>query len=223
MTVDLAPLWLTARLATVTTLILLAVGVPLAGWIAHSRSRFKPVFETLIAMPLVLPPSVLGFYLLMALSPARSLGAWLHARLGVDLVFSFPGLVAGSVLFSLPFMVQPLQAALTNLPDSLREAAYTLGKSRPATFWQVELSCVRPALVAGTVMAFAHTVGEFGLVLMLGGNIPGVTRVASIAIYNEVEALNYGAAHLYAAILCSFSFAVVLAVHLLRRRTEGGA
>jgi len=225
MNVDLAPLWLTARLAALTTMILLLLGVPLAGWLACRKSRFKPLVETLVSMPLVLPPSVLGFYLLLALSPTSPLGGWLLETIGVRLVFSFPGLVLGSVIFSLPFMVQPVAAALAGLPPNLRDAAYTLGRSRWRTFLTVELPCIRPALAAGAVMSFAHTVGEFGLVLMLGGNIPGVTRVASIAVYNEVEALNFSAAHLYAAVLCGFSFLVVLAVNLLRRHADarGGA
>jgi molybdate transport system permease protein len=220
MNVDLAPLWLTARLASITTLILLLLGVPLANWLATRRSRLKPLVETLVAMPLVLPPSVLGFYLLLTLSPTSPLGSWLLKNIGIQLVFSFPGLVLGSVIFSLPFMVQPVAAALAGLPPSLREAAYTLGRSRWHTFLSVELPCIRPALAAGAVMSFAHTVGEFGLVLMLGGNIPGTTRVASIAVYNEVEALNFPAAHLYAAVLCAFSFLVVLAVNLLRRHAD---
>ncbi|MEQ6290465.1 molybdate ABC transporter permease subunit [Vogesella sp. GCM10023246] len=217
--IDLQPLWLTARLAATTSCILLLLGVPLAGWLAHSRRWYKPLAETLVAMPLVLPPSVLGFYLLLAFSPVSLLGQWLQG-FHIQLVFSFAGLVVGSVLFSLPFMVQPVAAALSSLPDNLREASYTLGKSRLYTFWHVELPCIKPALVAGLVMSFAHTVGEFGLVLMLGGNIPGVSRVASIAIYNEVEVLNYPAAHVYAAVLCGFSFLVVLAVNLLRRHSE---
>ncbi|WP_174875183.1 molybdate ABC transporter permease subunit [Vogesella oryzae] len=217
--IDLQPLWLTARLAATTSAILLLLGVPLAGWLAHCRRWYKPLAETLVAMPLVLPPSVLGFYLLLAFSPASLLGQWLQS-IHLQLVFSFAGLVVGSVLFSLPFMVQPVAAALSSLPANLREASYTLGKSRWHTFWHVELPCIKPALVAGLVMSFAHTVGEFGLVLMLGGNIPGVSRVASIAIYNEVEVLNYPAAHVYAAVLCSFSFLVVLAVNLLRRHSE---
>lgn len=217
MTLDLSPLWLTAKLATATTLVLCLVGIPLAAWLARTRSRIRPVIETLVAMPLVLPPSVLGFYLLMALSPASLVGRWLLQTFDIQLVFTFSGLVLGSVLFSLPFMVQPLATALRALPPQWREASYTLGKSRWYTFWHIELACVRPALITGMVMSFAHTVGEFGLVLMLGGNIPGVSRVASIAVYNEVEALNYPAAHAYAAILCIFAFCVVLAVHLLQR------
>ena len=219
---DFSPLWLTARLASLTTLILLLIGIPLAAWLAHRRSPLKPVIETLVSMPLVLPPSVLGFYLLLAFSPADTFGGWLRDALGIQLVFSFSGLVLGSVLFSMPFMVQPVAAALNALPQSLREASYTLGRSRWRTLLTVELPCVRAALAAGTVMSFAHTVGEFGLVLMLGGNIPGVTRLASIAVYDEVEALNYSAAHVYAAVLCGFSFTVVLAVNLLRRRVDAG-
>jgi len=217
--IDLQPLWLTARLAASTTAILLLLGVPLAAWLANDATARSGQTATLVAMPLVLPPSVLGFYLLLAFAPASTLGQWLQ-RFDIQLLFSFPGLVLGSVLFSLPFMVQPVAAALSSLPDSLREAAYTLGKSRLHTFVHVELPCIKPALVAGLVMSFAHTVGEFGLVLMLGGNIPGVSRVASIAIYNEVEVLNYPAAHVYAAALCGFSFLVVLAVNLLRRHSE---
>lgn len=222
MTIDPAPLWLSARLAMTSTAILLLVGVPLAGWLAHRRSALAAAVDTLVAMPLVLPPSVLGFYLLLLFSPNGRLGAWLLRTFGLELVFSFPGLVVGSVLFSLPFMVQPLAAALSAQPDSLREAAWTLGRSKLATLLTVELPGVRAALAAGAVMSFAHTVGEFGLVLMIGGNIPGVTQVASIAVYQQVEQMNYPAAHLYAAILCLFAFTVVLTVNLLKRRYPGG-
>ncbi|MCW3481600.1 molybdate ABC transporter permease subunit [Neisseriaceae bacterium JH1-16] len=215
---DWGPLWLTAELAAITTLILFLLGVPLAGWIAHSRSRFKPLVETLVSMPLVLPPSVLGFYLLLTLSPNNTFGAWLAQTFNLRLVFTFEGLVVGSVLYSLPFMVQPVQAALTNLPPSLREASYTLGKSRLATFWRVELPSVRPALLVGTVMAFAHTVGEFGVVLMIGGNIPDQTRVASIAIYNEVEIHNYSGANAYSMVLVAFCFVIVFVLNWLNRR-----
>jgi len=215
---DWGPLRLTAELAAITTAILFVLGVPLAGWIAHSRSRFKPLVETLVSMPLVLPPSVLGFYLLLALSPNNAFGAWLASAFNLRLVFTFEGLVVGSVLYSLPFMVQPVQAALSNLPPSLREASYTLGKSRLATFWRVELPSVRPALLVGTVMAFAHTVGEFGVVLMIGGNIPDQTRVASIAIYNEVEVHNYSGANAYSMVLVAFCFAIVFVLNWLNRR-----
>lgn len=215
---DFEPFWLTLKLASVTTAILLVVGLPLAAWIGRGRSGARAVAETLVAMPLVLPPSVLGFYLLLAFSPQYAFGRWLTEAWDLTLVFSFPGLVIGSVLFSLPFMVQPVQAAFASLPRHLTEASYTLGKSRLTTFWRVELPNVKPAIVVGTIMSFAHTVGEFGVVLMIGGNIPGVSRVMSIAIYHEVEVLNYDVAHAYSAILFGFSFAVVLVVNLVKRR-----
>ncbi|MCP9757767.1 molybdate ABC transporter permease subunit [Aquitalea sp. S1-19] len=215
---DWAPLWLTFRLAGITTLILLLIGVPLAAWLAATQSRFKPVAETLVSMPLVLPPSVLGFYLLLAFSPNSALGGWLLATFDLRLVFTFEGLVLGSVLFSLPFMVHPLQSALSALPHSLSEAAYTLGRSRSNTLFTVLLPNIKGALLAGIVLSFAHTVGEFGVVLMIGGNIPGVTKVASIAIYDEVESLNYAAANLYAGVLFVLSFVILLTVYLFNRR-----
>ncbi|MBB5019405.1 molybdate transport system permease protein [Chitinivorax tropicus] len=215
---DWQPLWLTAKLAAITTVILFLLGLPLACWLAFTQRRIKPVIETLVSMPLVLPPSVLGFYLLLLFSPNQALGQWLAERFDLHLAFSFAGLVIGSVLFSLPFMVHPLQSALQALPVSLREAAYTLGKSRLTTLARVLLPNIKPALLSGCVMTFAHTVGEFGVVLMIGGNIPGVTKVASIAIYDEVESLNYAAAHAYAAVLFVVSFAIVLLVYGLNRR-----
>lgn len=215
---DWTPIWLTLKLASLTTAILCLLGIPLAGWLAHTHSRYKPFLETLVAMPLVLPPSVLGFYLLLAFAPNGVIGYPLWQWFEWSLVFSFTGLVIGSVLFSLPFMVQPLVAALLTLPPQWREASYTLGYSPIQTFWRIELPCVWPALLSGIVMSFAHTVGEFGLVMMLGGNVPEVSRVASIAIYHEVEALNYAAAHRYAALLCGFSFLVVWLMHIARRK-----
>lgn len=217
---DWYPFLLTAELAGITTIILFFLGVPLAAWIAQSRSRFKPAIETLVSMPLVLPPSVLGFYLLLLMSPNNTLGRWLESNFDIRLVFTFEGLVIGSVLYSLPFMVQPVQAALSNLPTSLREAAWTLGKSRFSTFWRVELPAIRPALLVGSVMAFAHTVGEFGLVLMIGGNLAEETRVASIAIYNEVEVHNYSAAHGYSIIMFVFCFILVFTLNYLNRRYQ---
>jgi len=215
---DWQPLWLTFKLATITTLILLAIGVPLAYWLTFSRVRFKSVFEALVAMPLVLPPSVLGFYLLLAFSPQNAFGHFLETAFDVRLLFTFQGLVAGSVIFSLPFMVQPVQSGFEALPAALAEAAATLGKSRWQTFRRVLLPNIRPALLTGTVLAFAHTIGEFGVVLMIGGNIPGATQVASLAIYNEVESLHYGAAHRYALILFALSFTILLAVYTLNKR-----
>ena len=215
---DWTPLWLTFRLAALTTAILLVIGLPLAAWLARTTSPLRPLAETLVSMPLVLPPSVLGFYLLLAFSPQSWLGRWLIDTFNLKLVFTFEGLVLGSVLFSLPFMVQPLQSALANLPPSLREAAWTLGHSRLQTLLRFELPNIKRALLAGLVLTFAHTVGEFGVVLMIGGYIPGVTQVASIAIYDEVEGLNYAAANLYAGVLFVLSFAIVLTVYLVNRR-----
>ncbi len=208
---------LTFRLAFVTTLILLLIGVPIAYGLATTRSRLKPLYETVVSMPLVLPPTVLGFYLLVAFSPESALGRLLEQLLGFRLLFTFEGLVFGSVLFSLPFMVQPIQAGLQSLPPSLTEAAQTLGKSRLTTLFRVLLPNIKPSLLTGTVLAFAHTVGEFGVVLMIGGNIPDRTRVASIAIYDEVEALNYAVANRYALTLFVVTFAILLLVHLLNR------
>ena len=216
---DWAPLILTFELALVTTVLLFVLSVPLAYWLAYTRSRVKPVAEALISMPLVLPPTVIGFYLLIAFSPANGFGAWLDQSLGLQLVFSFEGLVLASLTYSLPFMVQPLQSGFANLPITLKEAAYSLGKSRWQTLTQVLLPNMRPALLTGIVLAFAHTIGEFGVVLMIGGNIPDQTKVASIAIYDEVEALNYGVANAYSLILFAITFAILLAVYL----TNGNA
>ena len=209
------PLILTFELALVTTVLLLVISLPLAYWLAYSRSRIRPVVETLVSMPLVLPPTVLGFYFLLAFSPGNVFGAWLQEWLGLKLVFSFPGLVVASILYSLPFMVHPIQAGLAGLPPSLKEAAYVMGKSRFRTLWNVLLPNIRPSLLTGIVLAFAHTVGEFGVVLMIGGSIPGQTRVASIAIYDEVEAMNYGAANFYSGILFVITFCILLLVYLV--------
>lgn len=213
------PLILTFQLATIVTLILLAIGIPLAYWIVFSKNRFKYVIETLVSMPLVLPPTVIGFYLLLAFSPQYFLGHFLQNVLGIRLVFSFIGIVIGSVIFSLPFMVNPIKAGIQNFPLSLVEASYCLGKSRWVTLCRVILPNIKPALLTGIVMAFAHTIGEFGVVLMIGGNIPGETRLASIAIYNEVEALNYATAGLYALVLVGISFFTLLIFYYLNRKT----
>lgn len=209
------PLILTFELASVTTLILLGVSIPLAAWLSASRSRVKPVVETLVSMPLVLPPTVLGFYFLLAFSPGNAFGQWLDQWLGLQLVFSFPGLVLASVIYSLPFMVHPIQSGLSALPASLREAAYVMGVSRRRTLLKVLLPNIKPSLLTGIVLAFAHTVGEFGVVLMIGGSIPGRTRVASIAIYDEVEALDYGAANFYSSVLFVITFCILLLVYLV--------
>ncbi|MGS2740804.1 molybdate ABC transporter permease subunit [Sinomicrobium sp. M5D2P17] len=209
------PLILTLKLAAVTTAILFFLAVPLAYWLSRTTSRIKPVIETLVSMPLVLPPTVLGFYMLLAFSPNNIFGGWLDEQLGIRLVFSFAGLVLASVLYSLPFMVHPIQSGLSSLPGSLSEAAYVLGKSRWTTLRKVLLPNIRASLLTGIVLTFAHTIGEFGVVLMIGGNISGKTKVASIAIYDEVEALNYGAANMYSLILLGLSFVTLLIVYLV--------
>ena len=212
------PLWLTLKLALVTTLCLLLVGIPVAAGLARSRSKLKPFLEAIISLPLVLPPSVLGFYLLLAFSPQNGLGKMLDSVFNVRLVFSFAGLVISSVIYSLPFMVHPVQAGLEALPVSMREASQTLGKSNWQTFIKILLPNIKPALLTGIILTFAHTLGEFGLVLMIGGNIPGVTRVASIAIYDSVERMDYSAANYYSLILFAITFIIVVTVFLVNRR-----
>jgi len=212
---------LTFKLASITTLILLVIAIPLASFLVFSRMRFKSIVETIVSMPLVLPPSVLGFYLLLAFTPSSFIGKFLTEH-GIRLAFSFDGLVVGSVLFSLPFMVHPIQSALAQVPVSIFEAAYTLGKSKLETMIRVILPSIRHGLISGIVLAFAHTVGEFGVILMIGGNIPGETRVASIAIYDEVESLNYALAHQYALTLFAVTFAILLLVYTLNKKSLGG-
>jgi molybdate transport system permease protein len=212
---DLQPLLLTFQLALITTVLLLLLALPLAYWLAFNNSRLKPVVETLVSMPLVLPPTVLGFYLLIAFSPSNAFGAWLDATIGLRLVFSFEGLVLASIIYSLPFMVHPLQSGFSNLSPSLREAAFVLGKSKMTTLRKVLLPNIRSSLLTGIVLSFAHTIGEFGVILMIGGNIPGKTKVASIAIYDEVESMNYAAANTYSLILFALTFIILLTVYLI--------
>ncbi len=216
--IDMEPLWLTFKLAGITTVLLLILGIPLAYWLAYSASRGRFIVETLVSMPLVLPPTVIGFYLLLAFSPGSGFGLWLDQWLGIRLVFSFEGLVVGSIIYSLPFMVQPIRAGLINLPANLVEASDLLGKSRLTTLRQVLLPNIKSSLLTATVLTFAHTVGEFGVVLMIGGSIPEVTKVASIAIYEEVESLNYASANTYSAILFVITFVILLVLNL----TNGG-
>lgn len=213
--IDFSPLYLTFHLAIVVTIILFVIGVPIAYWLAYSKSKLKPFVETLVSMSLVLPPTVLGFYLLLAFSPGNTFGAWLDKVLGLKLVFSFEGLVVASVIYSLPFMVQPIQSGLQNLPVNIKEASHVLGKSKVQTLWKVLLPNIKPSILTGVVLAFAHTIGEFGVVLMIGGNLPGKTKVASIAIYDEVEKLNYPAANTYSLILLCITFCILLTVYLV--------
>lgn len=213
-----SPLLLTFQLALITTVLLLFIAIPLAYWLAFTTTRWKPIFETIVSLPLVLPPTVLGFYLLIVFSPNSPVGQFLEAWIGFRLVFSFSGLVVASMIYSLPFMVQPIQAGFVNLPKSLSEAAYVLGKNKRETLFLVLLPNIRPSILTGLVLAFAHTVGEFGVVLMIGGNVPNKTRVASIAIYDEVEALNYAAANLYAGILVIIAFLILLMLYVINGR-----
>lgn len=217
---DLGPLWLSFRLAGVTALLLLVVAVPLAWWLARTQSFLRPVVEAVTALPLVLPPTVLGFYLLILFSPNAPLGAGWLAVTGDTLAFSFAGLVLASCLYSLPFAVQPLQAAFVAVPQGEIEAAALLGASPWARFWAVVVPQSIRGFLTAFVMSFAHTVGEFGVVLMVGGNIEGRTRVISIALYERVEVLDYAAAHQLAAILLVFSFVVLVAVYGLNRRAR---
>ncbi len=212
--IDWNPLILTFELAITTTLFLLVIAIPIAYWLAFSTSKIKPVVETLVSMPLVLPPTVLGFYLLVFLSPSSMLGGWLEDTFNLRFIFSYQGLVVGSILYSLPFMVHPIQSGFTKVPTALSEASYVLGKSKWTTLLKVILPNSKPALLAGIVLSFAHTIGEFGVVLMIGGNIPGVTRVASIAIYDEVESLQYATANTYSLILFGITFSILFLVYL---------
>ena len=215
---DLSPLILTFKLAAITTSLLLIVGIPLSYWLAFSKFRLKFLFEALVSMPLVLPPSVLGFYLLVVFSPQNFIGDFLDKYFSLRLVFSFEGLILSSFIFSLPFMVHPIIAGFKSIPTNIQEAAYTLGKSKFTTLKKVLLPNIKPALLSGIVLSFAHTVGEFGVVLMIGGNIPNQTRVASIAIYDEVEALNYNTANKYAFILLLISFAILIIMHYYNKK-----
>ena len=212
---------LTFKVALITTAILFIIGVPLALWIFSTKSKLKPIVEAIISMPLVLPPTVIGFYLLVFLGPASSVGGFVESWFDMRLVLSFEGIIIGSVICSFPFMVQPIQSGLQSLPKSLIEASYTLGKSKLQTLLHVQLPNIRNSLLTGMVLTFAHTVGEFGVVLMIGGNIPGETRVASIAIYDEVESLNYVVANQYALTLFIISFTILLLVYVMNRKFSG--
>ena len=215
---DLGPLWLSFYLALITTLILLLLGTPLAWWLAGTRSRIKPAVEAVTALPLVLPPTVLGFYLLVLLSPTSTLGRLWVTMTGESLTFSFSGLVVASVFYSLPFMIQPLQSAFETVGRGPMEAAASLRASPIDAFLSVAVPLSSRGFLTAAVLTFAHTVGEFGVVLMVGGNIPGETKVISITIYEHVETLRYADAHMLSAGLIVFSFCVLLLVYSLNRR-----
>jgi molybdate transport system permease protein len=210
---------LTARLATLTSLILLLLGVPIALWVVFSRRRWKFLLEAVVSMPLVLPPTVLGFYLLVAFGSGTVLGRWYQRVAGSTLAFTFRGLVVASVLYSLPFAVQPMAAAFRGVDQRLIDAARTLGVSQATIYRRIVVPLAWPGLITGLVLSFAHTVGEFGVVLMVGGNIPGATRTLSIDIYDQVQALNYASANQTALALLVFSYLLLCLLYGLNRRT----
>ncbi len=215
---DLQALRLSFTLASLTTVVLLVLGLPLAAWLATSRWRARPLVEAVVALPLVLPPTVLGFYLLVAMGPMSPVGRGWIAVFGRPLAFSFEGLLVASILYSLPFAVQPFVASLSAVDPRLVEASHTLGVSRLGTFFRVSLPLAAPGVLAGAVLTFAHALGEFGVVLMVGGNIAGQTRTLSIAIFDSVEQLDYAAAGRTALFLLAVSFAVLVVTYSLRRR-----
>jgi molybdate transport system permease protein len=200
--------------------ILIFIGLPIAYWLAYSRFRIKPLIEALVSMPMVLPPSVIGYYMLVVYSPRNWFGAWLGRVFDIHLAFTFEGVLIASVIFSLPFMVQPLQNGLRSLPDSLREASYTLGKSKAVTFFRVLIPNIKPSIITAFALTFAHSIGEFGIVLMVGGNMPGKTLVASIAIYDEVQALNFAAANRYALILFIVSLVLLTTIYSVNKKQD---
>jgi molybdate transport system permease protein len=217
---DWSPIIITVQLALITTVILLVISIPLAYWMANTKSKIKPIIEAMVSLPLVLPPTVLGFYLLIAFSPESTIGSFLNDVFGLKLAFSFTGLVIGSIIYSLPFMVQPLQVGFASLPSSLSEASFVLGRSKYQTITKVLIPNIKKSILTGIVLTFAHTVGEFGIVLMIGGNIPNQTKVVSIAIYDEVESLNYSNAHVYSGILLAVTFAILLLVYINNNRSK---
>lgn len=215
---DFTALFITLKLASITTLVLLLLGTPLAWWLSRTHWRFKFILEAVIALPLVLPPTVLGFYLLLALGPNGPLGSLMQTFGGQPLAFTFSGLVIGSVLYSMPFVVQPLQSAFNAIGTRPLEVAATLRASALDRFFTVAVPLARPGFLTAAVLGFAHTIGEFGVVLMIGGNIPGQTQVLSIAIYDHVETLEYGQAHWLSAGLLLLSFFMLVSVYALNRR-----
>jgi molybdate transport system permease protein len=217
---DFAPFVLSFKLAGLTTLILFIIALPFAWWLSQTHSKSKPIIEAITALPIVLPPSVLGFYILVVLSPHSALGGFFEEVFGLKLVFSFTGLVLASCFYSLPFMVQPLQSGFESLNKHMLEASYLAGKSKLQTIWYVALPNIKPALITALIITFAHTVGEFGVVLMVGGSIPEETKVASVAIYEMVEMMEYGTAHIYSGIMVAMSFVVLLLVYIFNHKQK---
>jgi len=214
---DIEPFILSFKLASLVTVILFVIALPLSWWLSQTRSKVKPFIEAIVSLPIVLPPSVLGFYILYALSYNSPIGAYFENTFDIKLVFSFTGLVIASCFYSFPFMVQPLQSGFESLNKNMIEASFLAGKSKIQTIFSVALPNIKPALITGVIITFAHTVGEFGVVLMVGGSIPGETKVASVAIYEMVEIMDYSMAHIYSAILLLLSFSVLLSVYIFNQ------
>jgi molybdate transport system permease protein len=214
---DLTPFYISFKLAFITTLILFIICIPLSWYLSQTKSKVKPLIETITALPIVLPPSVIGFYILWGLSQNSPLGAFFEETFGISLVFNFTGLVIASCFYSLPFMVQPLQSGFESLNKNMLEASFIAGKSKLQTIFFVALPNIKPALITAIIVTFAHTVGEFGVVLMVGGSIPGETKVASVAIYEYVEIMDYNMAHIYSLIMIVISFIVLLSVYIFNR------
>lgn len=217
---DITPFIISFKLAFVTTVILFIVSLPLAWYLSQTKSKAKPFIEAVTALPIVLPPSVLGFYMLWALSINSPIGSFFEENFEISLVFNFTGLVIASCFYSLPFMVQPLQSGFESISKNIIEASYISGKSKTQTIFKVALPNMKPALLTAIIVTFAHTVGEFGVVLMVGGSIPGETKVASVAIYEFVEILDYSSAHLYSAIMIIMSFLVLLSVYIFNQNQK---
>jgi molybdate transport system permease protein len=219
-TLDYEPFLLSFKLAGITTFILFVLSLPLAWYLSQTKSKIKPVLEAITALPIVLPPSVLGFYILVALSQNSPIGIFFEETFGVKLVFNFTGLVVASCFYSLPFMVQPLQSGFESLDKNMLEASYISGKNKLQTVLKVALPNIKPALMTAVIVTFAHTVGEFGVVLMVGGSIPEETKVASVAIYEFVEIMDYKSAHIYSAIMVGISFLVLLSVYIFNGKMK---
>jgi len=218
--VFLQTLWITLKLAGLTTIILIIIGLPFSYWLSNSHFRFKPVIEALVSMPMVLPPTVIGYYMLLLYSPHNWFGAWLNREFDIRLAFTFGGILFASVIFSLPFMIQPLYNGLRSVPENLQEASYTLGKSKMTTFIRVLIPNIKSSMITAIALTFAHSIGEFGIVLMVGGDMPGETRVASIAIYDELQALNFKTANHYALTLIAVSFIILVFIYSNNRRFD---
>ena len=216
--IDFTPFLLSFKLAFITTAILFFISLPLSWYLANTTSKLKPLLETITALPIVLPPSVLGFYILWALSKNSPIGAFFEETFGISLVFNFTGLVVASCFYSLPFMTQPLQGGFESLDKSMLEASYIAGKSKFQTLVNIALPNIKSSLLTAVIVTFAHTVGEFGVVLMVGGSIPNETKVASVAIYEMVEVMDYKNAHIYSGIMLGISFLVLFSVYLFNKR-----